>query len=149
MWSAKRSLLLSKVCTLLFGAALLAAAVSGPWLAWWIIRNSPNANSGHFWFFQATFYTGVLPAALLLWRLYSLLNNIGKGQVFVEKNASHMRAISWCCFAGAIICAVSMLYYLPWALVALPAAFVGLIVRVVKNVVQQAIALKEENDLTV
>ena len=41
---------------------------------------------------------------------------------------------------------VALFYFL---LVAAAAAFIGLILRVVKNVFQQAMALKEENDYTI
>ena len=40
-------------------------------------------------------------------------------------------------------------YYLPFLLVAVTAAFMMLIVRVVKNVFQQAIEMKSELDLTI
>jgi len=44
---------------------------------------------------------------------------------------------------------VSVFYYFPWVFVAVAAAFMGLIVRVVKNVVAQAVALQNEVDYTV
>lgn len=149
MWNDKRSLMLSKLCCLLFGLALAAALAGGPWLVDWLDSVSINVTSENRPWFLATLYTGGAVAAALLWWLYRLLHNISAGLVFVPGNAALLRAISWACFAGAAICLLSALYYLPWGLVGLAAAFVGLIVRVVKNVIAQAITLKEENDYTI
>ena len=149
MWNAKKSLVLSKICTILFMAVLVAALVGGPWLVPWVVTVVwafvPNPEP----YFYLTLYSGGLVAGVLLVMLYRLLHNIGRGQVFTAANVSLLRGISWCCFFGAAISAVSTCYYALWGFVGLVAAFVGLIVRVVKNVMAQAIALKEENDYTV
>ncbi|NLW79806.1 MAG: DUF2975 domain-containing protein [Ruminococcaceae bacterium] len=149
MWNARRSLLLSKICVLVFMAALAAALIAGPWLVSWLIGFSANAHQQHTPWFLATLYSGGVFAGILLVQLYRLLHNIGQGGVFTAKNISLLRGISWCCFAGAFICLFSAIYYLPWGAVAVAAAFIGLIVRVVKNVLAQALALKEENDYTI
>jgi hypothetical protein len=60
-----------------------------------------------------------------------------------------LRNISWCCAFGALICIVSQFYYKPWLFIGVAAAFASLIVRIVKNIVEKAVILKEENDLTV
>ena len=41
------------------------------------------------------------------------------------------------------------LYYMPFLIVSAAAAFVGLILRVVKNVFAEAVRLKDENDYTI
>lgn len=149
MWNEKRSLVLSKVCTVLCMAGLLAALTGGPWLVRWLTEFSANAREGQIGLFLATLYSGGAAAAVLLVSLYRLLHNIGRGDVFTGQNVSLLRCISWCCFIGGGICLASALYYLPWGLVALAAGFVGLVVRVVKNVIAEAILLKEENDYTI
>jgi hypothetical protein len=149
MWNEKRSLTLSKVFTVLFIAALAAALVFAPRLVRWLIYYSVNAHSHQFGNFLITLYAGGAVLAVMLVCLYILLYNIGKGQVFTPKNISLLRGISWCCFVGGFICLVSAIYYLPWLAVALAAALMGLIVRVIKNMVQQALRLKEENDYTI
>ena len=60
---------------------------------------------------------------------------------------AHM-AINSCVGAGAV-CLVSCLYYLPFIAVAIAAGFMALIVRIVKNIFQQAIDMKAELDLTI
>ena len=47
------------------------------------------------------------------------------------------------------LCLVSCLYYLPFIAVAIAAGFMALIVRIVKNIFQQAIDMKAELDLTI
>ena len=97
----------------------------------------------------AAFYCCAPPAAVLLWSLDRLLAAIARGEVFTAENIALLRRCSWCCMAVALIClgfTVTLFYFL---LVAAAAAFIGLILRVVKNVFQQALALKEENDYTI
>ena len=50
---------------------------------------------------------------------------------------------------AALLCLVSALYYPSFLLITAAAGFMCLIVRVVKNVFQQAIAMKSELDLTI
>ena len=56
---------------------------------------------------------------------------------------------SWCCFGACLVSFASSLYWPPIMLVAIAAGFVGLIVRIVKNVFEQAITMKDELDFTV
>ena len=86
---------------------------------------------------------------MLLLYLNRLLSRIHKGEFFSEANIFSLRLISWCSFCVAIVTLLAGLFYLSFLLVAVAFAFIGLIVRVVKNVFEQALAIKEENDLTV
>ena len=73
--------------------------------------------------------------------------------MFVEENVKLLRAISWCCFGAAAATlvggAAAVKLFLPLLVLAAAAAFMGLIVRIVKNVFQQAITMKSELDLTI
>ena len=149
MWNDSRSLTLSKVCVIMFMALLLVCAVLAPRLVDWLIYMSILARSAGKVLFLATIYIGCIPAAALLVCLYRLLQRIGQGDVFIKKNAGYLRFISWCCFCGTLICAASSLYYLPWLAIAIAAAFMGLIVRVVKNVIAKAISLQDDADYTI
>ena len=51
--------------------------------------------------------------------------------------------------AAAVISALSALYYAPFFVIAMAAAFMALIVRIVRNVFQTAIGMKDELDYTV
>ncbi|NLW92536.1 MAG: DUF2975 domain-containing protein [Syntrophomonadaceae bacterium] len=148
MWSGKRSIGLSKFCVLVFMGLLMGTVVVAPWLTAWFVSFSQTMQGAES-LFMATIYIGAIPAAYLLHNLLQLLRRIEAGQVFITENVECLRRISWCCFAGAGVAAVSGFYYLAWLFVFVAAAFMGLIVRVVKNVVAQAVALKDESDYTV
>lgn len=149
MWNDHRSLVLSKLCILVFMSALIGVAVSAPWLVHWLVSFSRAELAGTEHFFLTTIYVGSVPAVVLLYSLFRLLQRIAEQQVFLLENVEHLRRISWSCIMGAVICLISTLYYFPWLLVGVAAAFMGLIVRVVKNVVAQAVALKHEVDFTI
>jgi hypothetical protein len=128
---------------------LIGTALSAPWLVRWLLDFSRADLTGKEAFFLSTIYSGSVPATILLFCLYRLLHQIEIDQVFIIANVEYLRRISWSCFAGAIICFVSIPYYFPWIFVAVAAAFMGLIVRVVKNIVAQAVKLKNESELTI
>ena len=141
MWNSEKSIILSKLCVLLFMGLLLAVVVTAPWLTHWLVEFSQaGLKEKEAAFFMATIYVGSVPAAFLLYSLLKLLRRIETGQVFTA---------SWSCFAGSGVALISLFYYYPWFIMAVAAAFMGLIVRVVKNVVAQAVELKDEADYTV
>lgn len=148
MWNGERSIALSKFCVVVFFCVLIAAVVSAPWLTRWFVGFS-HAQEGTELFLMATIYMGSIPAAYLLYNLFHLLRRIEAGQLFIKENVECLRRISWSCFAGAGVAFASGFYYLSWLFVFVAAAFMGLIVRVVKNVVSQAVDLKDEADYTI
>ena len=154
-WDKDKSILLSQIGTVCFAVLLLALDLGSYWLTTLYVAN--QMYHGHadsqmmreVWLMMATILTGSVLGWIFLHRLWTLLRSIKRGEVFSEANVRRMRAMSWCCMGAAAICLASALYYLPFLLVGLAAGFTGLIVRVVKNVFQQAIAMKDELDLTV
>jgi hypothetical protein len=146
MWNGEKSIALSKLCIRIFMGLLVATVVSAPWLTRWFLDYSQAAAIGTEPFFFATIYVGCIPASYLLYSLFRLLNRIEAEQVFIPENVERLRHISWSCFGGAVVALASTFYYVPWLFVAVAAAFMGLIVRVVKNVVARAVELQEEVD---
>jgi len=128
---------------------LAACMVGAPWMITRLLSMSEPAQNAGNTLFLLSIYIGSVPAATLLALLYALLHQIGSGHVFISENVAYLRYISWCCFAGAAICVVSGFYYIPWFALGIAAAFVGLIIRVVKNVVAEAVTLQDESDLTI
>lgn len=149
MWNDSKSLILSKVSVWLFMALLLACIILAPRLVARLISMSGPASDAGSTLFLVTIYAGSIPAGALLVVLNSFLHRIGKGIVFDRKNIGSLRQISWCCFAGAAICTISAIYYPPWLAIGIAAAFVGLILRVVKNVFSKAVALQDDAELTI
>jgi hypothetical protein len=81
--------------------------------------------------------------------LFVLLREVWVGRVFGARTVACLRAVSWCCVGAAVCFAVTC--------AATPLAFAGVfgalfmasILRVLKNVLEEAVALKSENDLTI
>ena len=89
-------------------------------------------------------------AALLL--LLKVLYSIKGGAVFTSANVARLRLISYCGFAIAVVGLVTGVVegdWLGWGPIGLVAAFLGLIMRVVKNVIDAARMLKEDSDYTI
>ncbi len=148
MWTQKSSIRLSLVCTWLFMAVLACGLVMARPMALAYIHWGHKPES-LLPVLLTAFYICAVPAAVLLWRLRALLTAIDCGKVFVPENVASLRIISWCCFAAAVVCLGCGWIYLPFFFVAVAASFMGLILRVVKNVFMQAMELKQENDYTI
>ena len=89
-------------------------------------------------------------AALII--LLRLLADIRNEQVFTKTNVQRLRLISYCGFAIMISCVVGAFLATPrpiFVFLALVAGFLGLIMRVVKNVIDAARLLKEDADFTI
>lgn len=148
MWTKDYSIRLSVFFTRFFLALLAAGLFLAPQVVGWFIETTGGRAvfTGRI---CAAFYCCAGPAAVLLLSLDRLLADISQGEVFTAGNIALLRRCSWCCMAVAAICLVFTAALFYFLLVAAAAAFIGLILRVIKNVFQQALALKEENDYTI
>jgi len=88
--------------------------------------------------------------------LIRLLGNIRRAEIFTASAVSKLRGISWCCFAECLILVGGGIHFyrvfiMPHAflVIAFAAAFLGIVLRVVKNVIEEAVAIKCENDYTI
>lgn len=81
--------------------------------------------------------------------LVVLLLHVKREEVFCARAVSLIRRISWCCFLLGVWFAAIAVWFQLSLVAAVAAIFLGLCLRVVKNVIEQAIAIKEENDFTV
>lgn len=84
-----------------------------------------------------------------LWNMDALLRSIRTGQVFVAENVRRIRRIQWCCGGIALICVPASLCYYPLVFLVAVMGFLCLAVSVVSSVMDAAVAIREENDLTV
>ena len=81
--------------------------------------------------------------------LFFLLIKVLKHQVFTPQAVALVRIISWCLMLmGLSFIALGKFFTIAPAM-GLIVLFVGLSVRVVKNVIEEAVSIKEENDYTV
>lgn len=95
------------------------------------------------------FYGCVIPILLALWMLDKLLASILAGGVFVRANVRRLRIIQWCCLAVSVLCIPAAVAYLPLIFPVLIMAFLCLVVCVLTRVMDAAVAIREENDLTI
>ena len=155
MWNRKHSVTLSIVACFIFLGILTSFLFVGPWFVkfWFSVYRGWNINGEAMQnmstLFASCFYPCALFAYITLYSLLRLLFNIKKQEIFINANVKYLRRISWCCFAVATITLVGGVFYIPFLFVAVAAAFVGLMLRVVKNVMQNAVEISEENELTI
>lgn len=147
-WSTNKSLLLSRICVAIFALLLAALDIGAHWAVGWYIglRGMAGQQGAGM---TATIYLCSVFGWLLLWQMWRLLGNIRRGEVFIPGNVRCLRLVSWCCVAAGAICLVSTLFYIPFAAITIAAGFMALIVRIVKNVFEQAIRMKDELDYTI
>ncbi|MBR3503921.1 MAG: DUF2975 domain-containing protein [Clostridia bacterium] len=151
-WTKDKSIALSRVCVVMFAALLLALDVSAVLMVPMVERRTQmflmlvTLDHGTWTVLVALCSVFAWPA---LWKLWRLLGNLREEKVFVEDNVRLMRAVSWCCVGVAASCLFCGFEYAPLFALAVAAGFMALIVRIVKNVFQQAIAMKSELDLTI
>lgn len=99
--------------------------------------------------FAFCFYPCAVLAGIILYALLKLLFNIKDEQLFTTKNTGYLRVVSYCLFLVGIITFVGAFFYMPFMFVSVSGLFTGLMMRVLKNVFQSAVELREENDLTI
>ena len=82
--------------------------------------------------------------------LFVLLLRVKAGKVFTNESIALIRGVSWGCYLVAgVFCGLAYYFTFVALMVAFVAAFLGLCLRVVKNVIEEATEIKNENDLTV
>lgn len=108
-----------------------------------------NNSALHKEMFFAWLYTVICVAEICCVAVVLLLLRVRKGLVFTEASISYIRFVSWGCVFLALVGMVGQLFHPLMFILALAAAFLGLCLRVVKNVIEEATAIKNENDFTV
>ena len=96
-----------------------------------------------------SFYLCVAVIGYALWNVDSLLRSVLADRVFVRKNVRAIRHIQWCCAAVSLITGVTCFAYLPLIFLVIIMAFLCLMVSVVASVMDAAVTIREENDLTI
>ena len=94
-------------------------------------------------------YSILLLAMLANVLLFRLLLLVRESKIFTERAVSLIRGVSWCAIAISLIFLGMTFYYMIALVLAFTAVLLGLCLRVVKNVIEEATAIKAENDLTV
>lgn len=101
------------------------------------------------WFLLIIYLSLYLPVFLIGLNLFFLLQNIQKGIIFSKDNLEYLRRISWACLFAGIFLLLAGLYQWIFIILSAMVGFFGLLMRVIKNMLNDAIRLKEENDYTI
>ena len=141
-WSKNSSIELSRICVVLFMILLAALDIGCYWAVQWFVEIRLM-----YWQYGVLMMVTIYLCSCFGW--VQLLQNIRAQLVFDMRNVHLLRQVSWCCVGAGAVCLVSCLYYLPFIAVAIAAGFMALIVRIIKNIFQQAIDMKAELDLTI
>ena len=146
-WTNDKSIKLSIILVFAFGIILLLLDI----IAVELVRELTISRGMERFFtlFLVSIYSGSIFGWICLYDLYRLLKNIKKEEIFTLDNISLLRAISWCCGAACLLSLLSCLYYFPFFFIAICSGFMMLIVRIVKNIFQQAYQMKNDLDLTI
>ena len=82
--------------------------------------------------------------------LFVLLLRVKASKVFTSESVALIRGVSWGCYlVAAVFCGLAYYFTFVALVIAFVTAFLGLCLRVVKNVIEEATEIKSENDLTV
>ena len=94
-------------------------------------------------------YAMLLVAFAAVALLFVLLRSTLSEMVFSERALRTLNGLSLCCFIEGILFAYVAFYFPAVLCLTLAAFFLGVCLRVVRNVIAEAMRYKEENDLTV
>ena len=152
----KTSAYISLVICIVCAVVLVALLFTFPMVFKWLLELSGVVQKNYADTVKAlsiAFYAASPFSLTAVCLLIKLLLNVIHDKVFVDPNVKYLRIISYCCYAVALICTVYVFASRPLvksiALVGLAMVLVGTLLRVVKNVMQSAVELREENDLTI
>ncbi len=95
------------------------------------------------------FYFCAVAIFTALWNIEKLLGRLLREQVFIPENVQSIRRVQWCSGIVSAACFVACFAYLPLVFLGVIMAFVCLAVGVAACMMDSAVALREENDLTI
>lgn len=153
--SRKASVALSLTFAVLFMLIILFGAYIMPQFAERLIEIKSAAGSrvtvgsGARFFILLLSYLVLADCAVIDVLIFLLLRRVKKSLIFTDLSVALIRYISWgaICF-GALFALLGIWFRLSLA-IAFAGFFLGLTIRVVKNVIEEATEIKGENDLTV
>lgn len=152
---SNHSITLSIVLSVLFFIGCIVGAFFMPTLTEMLINVTDNiGNRGEITeggrIFVLCLAYGILAILILAdAMLFSLLLRVRSGLVFTEKSVALIRGVAWCCLLLGAVFGLLGIYFQLSFIVAFAAIFLGICLRVVKNVIEEATEIKSENDLTV
>ena len=148
--SKDASVTISLILTGVFFVVLIICLFIMPGFVRLILPVSPREiTAGISVLITAAGYCVLALAMLADYLLFRLLLLVRAGAVFTARSVALIRGVSWCAIAVSLLFLLMARFFLIALALAFTAVLLGLCLRVVKNVVEEATAIKAENDLTV
>lgn len=153
MWTKTKSLYLSRILTTAVSAMVVIMTFFVPAIANWYQQLSQG--SGFFGDAEIVIpmcvcmYICEVFALAAMYSLHVLLKNISRNEVFTQQNTLCLRRISWSFMLAGCVLFVFGLWRFIFMLAAFLAVMFGLVMRVLKNVFEEAVEIKSENDFTI
>ena len=94
-------------------------------------------------------YAMIFVAFVAVALLFVLLREVYKKNVFSKKTGRLLSVISLCCFGEGFLSLLLVVYFQLAMCITLAACFLGLCLRVVRHVIEEATSIKQENDFTI
>lgn len=144
------SVTLSLIISFVVGGGLLVPTVMMPYVLKAYIKTTERMyllNS--YGVILTLFYGAIVFAITAIAALILLLLYVRSGNVYSANSVSCLRVISWACMSECVVFAALSFYFILALLISAAALFMCLLLRVVKNVIEEATAIKNENDMTI
>jgi len=148
-----------QVVIVLFGIGILA------WLLWEPHVEGVNAHATFFEVYLSAFiayiYIGSIPFFVAIYQAVKLLGYVGRNEVFSQRSVRALRTIKYCSLIIIGFVAVSVLFMIGGdrddrpagvflrLLITFPSIVVATAAAVLERILQNAVDIKSENDLTV
>ncbi len=155
MWSAKKSVNFSIFVCLFLLLLLIVLILFAPQIFELYLTAYRGFNAGGEALksikqtFLYCFYPSSVFGGIILISLLKLMFNIKDEKIFIRENVKLLKAVSWSCFAIAIITFIGAFFYMPFIYVSAAGGFTGMLLRVLKNVMFAAVEISDENELTI
>jgi hypothetical protein len=156
----QRSTLFLKIAVFIIGTPVLTLCIFGlPWLA----NNPVNPDYAHILYpILIIMYVSVIPFFVALYQAFKLLSYIDKNKAFSEISVKALNKIKYCAITISGLYVVGMPFFYILAelddapgiiLIGLVVIFASMVIAVfaavLQRLLQEAIDIKSENDLTV
>lgn len=94
-------------------------------------------------------YVTLVPAFIVVIHLGMILSGVRANRIFTRQTVNSLRIMAYCCFAVSVVWLGLSFVRTLSIFICVAAVFMGLVLRVLKNVFEQANLMKEENDYTI
>lgn len=148
MKHSEKSLKLTQAVVLLlacvFAFLIFTAPIIFPWYCEFAGKSEEACKA-----LIGVFYGCSPSAAITLIFTFRFLSSMKKGEVFTEKTVKTLKVLSYACLSAVPLSLPLCFYFLGAFPIPAAAAFMWLILRVIKNAFEYGSKIKTENDLTV